>query len=115
VSQLKHNLLHYAIATVKSAMTFTQKEKVAKLLLLPFLCLCYTFSVLHLIQNLVVTRDGNSTRGYGYPRLSDPTGKGMGSMCHPWVRVRAQNITRRHDTCRKSHPRALPVPASKCI
>jgi hypothetical protein len=43
VSQLKRNLLHYAIATVTSATTFNQKN-VAKVLLLPFLGLFLHFS-----------------------------------------------------------------------
>jgi hypothetical protein len=43
VSELKLNLLHYAIATVTIATTFNQKEKVAKVLLLPFLCLLLHF------------------------------------------------------------------------
>jgi hypothetical protein len=43
VSQLKRNLLHYAIATVTTATTFNQKKKVAIVLLLPFLCLLLHF------------------------------------------------------------------------
>jgi hypothetical protein len=37
VSQLKCNLLHYAIATVTSVTIHNQNNKVAKVLLLPFL------------------------------------------------------------------------------
>jgi cellobiose-specific phosphotransferase system component IIC len=43
VSQLKRNSLHYVIATVTSATTFNQRNKVAKVLLLPFLCLLLYF------------------------------------------------------------------------
>jgi hypothetical protein len=43
VSQLKRNLLHYAIATITSATTFNQRKRVAKVLLLPFLCLLLHF------------------------------------------------------------------------
>jgi hypothetical protein len=46
VSQLKYNSLHYAISTVTSATTFNQNKKVAKVLLLQFLChLLHFFSV----------------------------------------------------------------------
>jgi len=33
----------------------------------------------------VIVRDGNCTRGCGYPRILDPTGAGAGSIFHPWV------------------------------
>jgi hypothetical protein len=43
VWQLQHNPLHYAIATVTCATTFNQNKKVAKVLLLAFLCLLLHF------------------------------------------------------------------------
>jgi hypothetical protein len=51
VSQLKHNLLHYAIATLTSATTFNQKVMVEKVLLLPFLGLLQHFLGVALDRN----------------------------------------------------------------
>jgi hypothetical protein len=53
--------------------------------------------------------DGNSTRGRGYPRIPDPTGKGMGINSRPRVWIWVKIITRGHTTGRKLRPRALPV------
>jgi len=33
----------------------------------------------------VLNRDGNSTRGCGYPRILNPMDAGAGLIFHPWV------------------------------
>jgi hypothetical protein len=58
---------------------------------------------------LLHIRDCSFARGHGYPRIPDPTGKGMGKKFHPRVRVRVENFTREHQTGIKLHPRVLPV------
>jgi hypothetical protein len=42
-------------------------------------CLCS-----HLTE-LITTKDGNFTHGYGYPRVPYPHGQGMGTLFCPWV------------------------------
>jgi hypothetical protein len=58
---------------------------------------------------VALVRDGNSTRGCGYPRIPDPTGTGVGNNSRPRARARVKIITRGHDAGTKSRPRALPV------
>lgn len=41
----------------------------------------------HALRWPVAVRDGNFTRGCGYPRVPDPMGEGMGTKFYPRVRV----------------------------
>ena len=50
------------------------------------------------------SRDGNCTRGCGYPRILDPTGVGAGSIFHPWVDLHPHIA----DAGFKFHPRMDP-------
>ena len=58
------------------------------------------------------SRDGNCTRGCGYPRILDPTGVGAGSIFHPWVDLHPHPRIAGAGAGLRFHPRVDPHPSA---
>ena len=61
------------------------------------------------------TRDGNSTRGCGYPRILNPMDAGAGLIFHPWVDPHPHPHIAGAGADLRFHPRVDPHPSEKKI
>ena len=60
-------------------------------------------------------RDGNSTRGCGYPRILNPMDAGAGLIFHPWVDPHPHPHIAGAGADLRFHPRVDPHPSGKKI
>ena len=61
----------------------------------------------------VLSRDGNSTRGCGYPRILNPMDAGAGLIFHPWMDPHPHPHIAGADADLRFHPRVDPHPSGK--
>ena len=64
---------------------------------------------------IIAPRDGNSTRGCGYPRILNPMDAGAGLIFHPWVDPHPHPHIAGAGADLRFHPRVDPHPSGKKI